>query len=269
MGANSLLSCIFSGLIVAPGIETLLKAAKAAGGRTAGIAVRRPRNSSIRHEHDRLLKRPPGRRESVSDPPGAGRRDDQGRHRRPAQRQLEAAIGKVERADERAKRCSLSDTGNWTNQNVVFTKALLDMFPLALTILKGALAARRMPRSPLQARVCHAWHRGDRSGRAADEAEKWCDRFEENTRQWLKSTIATYGPDGEPQLTYEDVDTSLIPPRPRLYGLVGAEEIEKVWKERQRMRGATGAGQSAAAASGNGEKRRAECKRGQNGDGGE
>jgi succinate dehydrogenase / fumarate reductase, flavoprotein subunit len=45
----------------------------------------------------------------------------------------------VDELHERAKRCSLSDTGNWTNQNVVFTKALLDMFPLAKTILKGAL----------------------------------------------------------------------------------------------------------------------------------
>ena len=35
--------------------------------------------------------------------------------------------------------CSLSDTGNWTNQNVVFTKALKDMFPLAKAILIGAL----------------------------------------------------------------------------------------------------------------------------------
>ncbi len=35
-----------------------------------------------------------------------------------------------------------------------------------------------------------------------------------------------------PELNYEDVDTSLIPPRPRLYGLVGAEVIEQVWKER-------------------------------------
>ena len=37
-----------------------------------------------------------------------------------------------------------------------------------------------------------------------------------------------------PQLSYEDVDTSLIPPRPRLYGLVGAEEIEIVWKSREK-----------------------------------
>ncbi|MBL8856351.1 MAG: hypothetical protein JNK57_20460, partial [Planctomycetaceae bacterium] len=49
--------------------------------------------------------------------------------------------------------------------------------------------------------------------------------------KWVKSTIATYDK-GDVTLTYEDVDTSLIPPRPRLYGLVGAEEIEVVWNRR-------------------------------------
>ena len=52
---------------------------------------------------------------------------------------LKAAYAKVCELEERAQRCSLSDTGKWTNQNVVFTKALVDMFPLARTILKGAL----------------------------------------------------------------------------------------------------------------------------------
>ncbi|MCE9552664.1 MAG: hypothetical protein K8T91_04705, partial [Planctomycetes bacterium] len=42
-----------------------------------------------------------------------------------------------------------------------------------------------------------------------------------------------YGSEGQIDLSFEDVDTSLIPPRPRLYGLVGAEIIEQVWKERQ------------------------------------
>src|SRR4030095_7280536 len=53
--------------------------------------------------------------------------------------QLSEALSKVHELYSRAKKCSLSDTGNWTNQNVVFTKSLLDMFPLALAILKGAL----------------------------------------------------------------------------------------------------------------------------------
>ena len=67
------------------------------------------------------------------------------------------------------------------------------------------------------------------------EAEEWCDRFEANNAKWLKSTIAQWTGD-DVELTYEDVDTSLIPPRPRLYGLVGAEDIEKVWKERAAAR---------------------------------
>ncbi len=57
-------------------------------------------------------------------------------------------------------------------------------------------------------------------------------------RNGSRRTIATCTPDGEPVLTYEEVDTSLIPPRPRLYGLVGAEVIEEVWKERQAAKSA-------------------------------
>jgi succinate dehydrogenase / fumarate reductase flavoprotein subunit len=63
-------------------------------------------------------------------------------------------------------------------------------------------------------------------------AEAWCDRFEANNRKYLKSTIATLDEDGEVQIDYEEVDTLGIPPRPRLYGLVGAEIIEQVWQER-------------------------------------
>ena len=63
------------------------------------------------------------------------------------------------------------------------------------------------------------------------QAEAWCDRFEANNRKWLKTTVAAIGPDGEPRISYEDVDTSIIPPRPRLYGMVGGQAIEEVWKE--------------------------------------
>ena len=77
-------------------------------------------------------------------------------------------------------------------------------------------------------------------------AEAWADRFEESTRKWLKSTIATSDERGDPTLTYEDVDTSLITPRPRLYGLVGAEVIEEVWKERQAKKTATPRGGNGA-----------------------
>ena len=64
----------------------------------------------------------------------------------------------------------------------------------------------------------------------------------------LKTTIAEFDAAGEPTLSYEDVDTSLIPPRPRLYGLVGAEIIEEVWKERQAKYAGNGAVKTPAAA---------------------
>jgi len=145
--------------------------------------------------------------------------------------QLEAAIGTVSDLYQRAKKCSLSDTGQWTNQNVVFTKALLDMFPLALTILKGALQRDECRGAHYKPEFAFPPLTATEPAARRKEAEAWCDRFEANNAKWLKSTIAQWTGD-EVEITYEDVDTTLIPPRPRLYGLVGAEDIEKAWKER-------------------------------------
>ena len=41
-------------------------------------------------------------------------------------------------------------------------------------------------------------------------------RFEENNVKWLRTTIAEYK-DNKPDITYEEVNTSLITPRPRKY----------------------------------------------------
>ncbi len=230
LGANSLLSCIFDGLFVAPGIETLLQSLdKSAADQEASLfdnAVKQQQDL-----HDQLLSRATGGEnpylihqqlgDVMTKAATVVRRNDQ----------LQEALEKVEELAERAERCSLSDTGKWTNQNVVFTKALIDMFPLARTLVKGALArdeCRGAHYKPDFAMPCLTAE--DPVERRA-QAEAWCDRFEENNRKWLKSTIAVWkGNDVE--LSYEDVNTSLVPPRPRLYGLVGAEVIEDVWKQR-------------------------------------
>jgi succinate dehydrogenase / fumarate reductase flavoprotein subunit len=157
--------------------------------------------------------------------------------------ELRDAYAKVCELQQRAARCSLSDTGSWTNQNVVFTKALVDMFPLARTILKGALQRDECRGAHFKPDFATPGIQATDAGGKRREAEEWCRRFEESTEQWLKSTVAELGSDGEPQLTYEEVDTSLIPPRPRLYGLVGAEVIEEVWKERQAARRSEGNGE--------------------------
>ena len=42
---------------------------------------------------------------------------------------LREAYGRVCEMEQQARPCSLSDTSDWANQNVVFVRALEDMFP--------------------------------------------------------------------------------------------------------------------------------------------
>jgi succinate dehydrogenase / fumarate reductase, flavoprotein subunit len=232
LGANSLLSCIFSGLIVAPGIVNLFKGGKSRASEQPPVLFDTARNAAVA-AHEQLLHRPAGGENPyllhqelgnvMTKAATVVRHNDT----------LREAYEKVCELAERAKRCSLSDTGNWTNQNVVFTKSLRDMMPLAKAIVKGALARDECRGAHFKPEFSMPGLESTDPAERRREAEKWCDRFEASTARWLKTTIATVSADGEPTLTYEEIDTSLIPPRPRLYGLVGAEVIEEVWKSRQ------------------------------------
>jgi succinate dehydrogenase / fumarate reductase flavoprotein subunit len=233
LGANSLLSCIFSGLFVAPGIKNAIGALQESAGDEKFVALMRATGDARREEHQKLLARAGGSENPYLLHQELGdlmtRSATVVRHND----QLSAAYEKVCELGERIRRCSLSDTGQWTNQNVVFTKTLRDMIPIAKAILKGGLArdecrgAHFKPEFELPGA-----HAADLAERRR-QAEVWCDAFVDKNRRWLKTTVAEYNNDGEPKLSYEEVDTSLIPPRPRLYGLVGADVIEEVWKTRQ------------------------------------
>lgn len=246
LGANSLLSCIFSGLIVAPGIQSWMKAIPGGAAAEQPSSLYDRERRRYQQEHDALLKRSGGGENPYLIHQELGnvmtRAATVVRHND----RLAQALETVNELAERAKRASLSDTGQWTNQNVVFTKALVDMFPLAKTILKGALARDECRGAHYKPEFAMPGLASTTPADRRREAGEWCDRFEENTRRWLKSTIAQLDKDGEPVLSYESVDTSLIPPRPRLYGLVGGELIEEAWKQRQAARGVkTGNGETA------------------------
>jgi succinate dehydrogenase / fumarate reductase flavoprotein subunit len=242
LGANSLLSCIFSGLIVAPGVAARLKSLseKSAADKSSGIFAQAKQR--FQQAHDRLLRRAGGGENPYLLHQELGKAMTKAATVVRFNDELRDAYQEVCELQARAEKCSLSDTGNWTNQNVVFTKSLKDMFPIARLILKGALQRD-------ECRGAHFKPDFAMPGIAVTDpaerkrlAEAWCDRFEENTRQWLKSTIAIDTQNGEPRLTYEEVDTSLLPPRPRLYGLVGAEVIEETWKSRAAAKAAGGSG---------------------------
>ncbi|TWT47235.1 succinate dehydrogenase flavoprotein subunit [Botrimarina hoheduenensis] len=246
LGANSLLSCIFTGLFVAPGIQKMLGSLGAASTDAAFDSLHQKSLADQQAKHDAMVNAA-----------GAGDENPYQIHHELGEEmtraalvvrrndQIEAGLTKVNELCERAQRCSLSDTGAWTNQNVVFTNALRDMFPLAKALLKGALARDECRGAHFKPDFSMPGIEATDPGERRREAEAWCDAFEAKNAKWLKSTIASFDKQGEPTLSYEEVDTSLIPPRPRLYGLVGAEIIDEVWKERQ-------AAKDAAAAAGQG-----------------
>jgi succinate dehydrogenase / fumarate reductase, flavoprotein subunit len=139
LGANSLLSCIFSGLIVGPAIEALLHGGKGKLAAELPSSLFEQHRQQHQAQHDRLLHRSAGSENPYLIHQELGdvmtRAATVVRHND----QLREAYDKVLELMHRADHCSLSDSGNWTNQNVVYTKALRDMFPIALAILKGAL----------------------------------------------------------------------------------------------------------------------------------
>ncbi len=233
LGANSLLSCIFSGLITAPGIVSWMQSNKSRDAIPSSLYEQAVAQHQSRHkallsgsngnENPYLLHQELG---DIMTRAATVVRENT---------QLEDAYAKVMDIQEKSKRCAVSDTGNWSNQNVIFTKAFQDMVPVALAILKGALLRDECRGAHFKPAFAPKSLVSTDPVERRREAEAWCDNFEANNRRFLKSSIAEWK-SPEPSITYEDVDTSSIPPRPRLYGLVGAETIEEVWNERSKKK---------------------------------
>lgn len=106
---------------------------------------------------------------------------------------LENTINKIKELKQRYKNISMTDTARWNNQGVAFTRQLWNMLELAEAMTKGALL------------------RDESRG-----AHYKPDFPERNDEDFLKTTIAKFTANG-PEISYEDIDTSLIPPRKRDY----------------------------------------------------
>lgn len=229
LGANSLLSCIFTGLIVGPTVDNYI--ANLTDGSAEGVPVSLFDGQVKRHEQevDELANRTGGENpyiihqelgEICTRACTVVRKNSE----------LEAALTKIDELDERYQRIEIVDRGHWSNQNLVYARNVGDMLTLARVIAQGALQRD-------ECRGAHYKPEFDIPAPDADEPVElrrqvtdWCKAFQKKNEQWLKTTIAEHTPEG-PKFSYEPVDVSLIPPRPRTYGLKGAEVIDQVWPE--------------------------------------
>ncbi|MNI01140.1 Fumarate reductase flavoprotein subunit [compost metagenome] len=106
---------------------------------------------------------------------------------------LQDTINKIKELKQRYSNISMTDTARWNNQGVAFTRQLWNMLELAEAMTVGALM------------------RDESRG-----AHYKPDFPERNDDQFMKTTIARWSEDG-PQISYEEIDVSLIAPRKRDY----------------------------------------------------
>ena len=122
--------------------------------------------------------------------------------------QLAEAYDKVCELEQRAARDARCPTrGNWTNQNAVFTRALDDMFPLAKTILKGALLRDECRGAHYKPEFAMPSLTADGSRGAAKTGRGVVRPFRGKQSQ-VAQVDDRHATGRRPRLTYEEVDTS-------------------------------------------------------------
>jgi succinate dehydrogenase / fumarate reductase, flavoprotein subunit len=195
LGANSLLSCIYGGMLAGPAAVEYSRGLQEGCENIPSIVFDRERTRQ-QEENDNLLNR-----QGTENPltiwkeMGAIMTEHVTVIR--YNKALEAVLPKLDALEERVKRVNLSDRTQWANQTLQFTRELYNMIILAKVITLGALA------------------RDESRG-----AHYKPDFPERDDAKWLKTTKASYN-GGNIKLDYEAVDTSLIKPRPRRYDMAG------------------------------------------------
>jgi succinate dehydrogenase / fumarate reductase flavoprotein subunit len=108
---------------------------------------------------------------------------------------LQQTDNKIQELLERYKNININDTAKWSNQGAAFTRQLEHMLQLARVITLGALNRNE--------------------SRGAHYKPEFPDRDDEN---FLKTTMAKFvDANSAPEISYQEVDVSLIKPRKRDY----------------------------------------------------
>lgn len=191
LGANSLLSAIFGGMITGPkAIEYIKGLKKSAEDVSESAFSQEQKKQASKYEsilkldgteNAYLLHKELG--EWMTNNMTVVRYNDK----------LEQTIGKIKELKQRYQKININDTAQWNNAGVAFTRQLWNMLELAEAMTVGALLRNE--------------------SRGAHYKPEFPER---NDEEFLKTTKAKWTPEG-PEISYEDVDVSLIKPRKRDY----------------------------------------------------
>ncbi|MCC5874859.1 MAG: FAD-binding protein, partial [Candidatus Sumerlaeia bacterium] len=244
LGANSLLSCIFGGLL---------------SGERATEWVKSNSDEADETVYSKELKRVEDFQSKILSMT-SGKENGYALHRELGDamtayctvvrdnKLLDGLLEKLNELEERWDHININDTTTPVNQSASHTWAFWDMIQLAKAIAKGARlrdesrGAHYKPEFDLQKpekeKLGEAKDHDGYRAYCKELSDKWGAKYDlpEKTEQvspefedymtkwidiqknWLKSTIATYVPgEKEPKITYREVATTVEPPRPRIY----------------------------------------------------
>ncbi|RAP75405.1 succinate dehydrogenase flavoprotein subunit [Paenibacillus montanisoli] len=191
LGANSLLSAIYGGMITGPKAVEYIKGLKKSAEDISSTV------------YDREKKAQTDKYESILNM--SGTENAYVLHKELGEwmtnnmtvvrfnNKLLETINKIKELKQRYRNININDTARWNNAGVAFTRQLWNMLELSEAMTLGALMRNE--------------------SRGAHYKPEFPDR---NDEDFLKTTKATWTPEG-PAISYEDVDVSLIKPRKRDY----------------------------------------------------
>jgi succinate dehydrogenase / fumarate reductase flavoprotein subunit len=191
LGANSLVSCIFGGGIAGPAAVKYARNLENGAGSVEGSVF--AREQKRQEAANQALISQQGTENPIAIWKALGEIMTEHVTVTRINKNLEIAQGKIRDLQARYRKINLSDRTRWSNQTLNFARELGNMLILARVIAVGAL--------------CRNESRG---------AHYKPDFPERDDNNWLKTTRAKWVND-DVQLTYEPVDISQIPPRPRRY----------------------------------------------------
>ena len=190
LGANSLVSCIYGGIVAGPA------AVKYSKGLDRHVDISDPLFESERRREEELNKNLMNKR---------GSENAQQLHEEMGQlmtenvtvirynNKLQETDDKLRELLERYEKIDINESNFWSTQALPHARQLYNMLQLARVVTLGAL------------------HRNE--SRGAHYKPEFPKRDDES---WLKTTMANHTPEG-PEFTYKDVDVSLTPLRQRKY----------------------------------------------------
>lgn len=192
LGANSLVSCIFEGMVAGPNAVRYIKGLGTTHAEELPESVFESAVKEAQEKYEKILRMDGDENPYVlADELGKTMTSNLTVVR--YNDRIQQSIDKIAELKDRYTRIGVPDTGAYSNQPAVFTRWLNGMLTLAEVIAKGALLRD-------ESRGAHY---------KPDFPERDDDHF-------LKTTVAKWTPNG-PEISYEGVDVSHIKPRKRDY----------------------------------------------------